>query len=203
MRGVSALGPQEMRERLIARAITVIANEGLDRATTKAIVKGTGINEVYIYRYFSNKEDLLAKTFAKLDEMFVEKVLLYIPVMYRMELDFEQRCRFFFTAFWEFLLDNREVCLAFRQYYYSPYFLRLSAQEHKERCQPIVQRFREVFRVEADVWMIINHILNVMLDFAVMAHNGQMPSEDAYEEHVFRVVYYSVQQYFKKRGIAD
>lgn len=197
------MGPQEMRERLIARVITVIANEGLDRATTKAIVKGTDINEVYIYRYFSNKEDLLAKTFAKLDEMFVEKVLLYIPVMYRMELDFEQRCRFFFTAFWEFLLDNREVCLAFRQYYCSPYFVRLSAQEHKERCQPIVQRFQEAFRVEANVWMILNHILNVILDFAVMAHNGQMPNNDSYEEHVFRVVYYSVQQYFKKRGIAD
>lgn len=197
------MGSQEVRERLIARTITVIANEGLDRTTTKAIVKGTDINEVYIYRYFANKEDLLAKMFAKLDDEFVEKVLLHIPVMYRIELDFELRCRFFFAAFWKFLLDNREKCLAFRQYYYSPYFTRLSVNEHKERCQPIVKKFGDAFRVEADVWMIINHILNVMLDFAVMVHNGQVSAGEDYEEHVFRVVYYSVQQYFKKRGAAD
>jgi len=48
------------------------------------------------------------------------------------------------------------------------------------------------------VWMILNHILNVMLDFAVKVHNGQMPNEENYSEHVFRVIYASVKQYFRK-----
>ena len=34
--------------------------------------------------------------------------------------------------------------------------------------------------------MILNHILNVMLDFAVKVHSGQMSSDDDYSEHVFR-----------------
>ena len=45
--------------------------------------------------------------------------------------------------------------------------------------------------------MILNHILNVMLDFAVKVHNDLMPKSDDYSEHVFRVVYVSVKQYFK------
>ena len=45
--------------------------------------------------------------------------------------------------------------------------------------------------------MILNHILNVMLDFAVKVHNNQMSQEDNYAEHVFRVLYASVKQYFK------
>ena len=46
--------------------------------------------------------------------------------------------------------------------------------------------------------MILNHILNVMLDFAVKVHNNQMPENDDYSEHVFRVIYESVRQYFKE-----
>lgn len=35
-----------------------------------------------------------------------------------------------------------------------------------------------------------------MIDFAVKVHNDQMPKDD-YAEHVFRVVYQSVKQYFR------
>lgn len=44
--------------------------------------------------------------------------------------------------------------------------------------------------------MILNHILNVLLDFAVKVHNKQMPEGDNYAEHVFRVIYVSIKQYF-------
>ena len=59
----------------------------------------------------------------------------------------------------------------------------------------------EAFIDEADVWMILNHILNVMLDFAVKVHNDHMSKEDSYSEHVFRVIYRSVEQYFKKEEV--
>ena len=61
-----------------------------------------------------------------------------------------------------------------------------------------MEKFKEAFKDEADVWMILNHILNVMFDFAVKAHNGQMPKEDHYVEHVFLVIYASVKQYFRE-----
>lgn len=191
------MSPQDMRNVLIARTITVIADEGLDKTTTKAIVTGTGINEVYIYRQFDDKEDLLAKAFARLDDELVEKVLQHLPIMYITALDFETRCRAFFSAIWNFLLGNREKCLAFVRYYYSPYFAKHSFKEHRARFMSVVDKFKEAFIEEADVWMILNHILNVMLDFAVKVHHDQMPNEDNYSEHVFRVIYASVKQYFK------
>ena len=52
-----------VRDTLIDRTISVIASEGLDKTTTKAIVTGTDINEVYIYRKFENKEELLTRAF--------------------------------------------------------------------------------------------------------------------------------------------
>ena len=197
------MSPQDMREKLIARTISVIATEGLDKTTTKAITTGTGINEAYIYRHFSDKKDLLSKAFDKLDEELVAKVMQHLPVMYMQELEYELRCRVFFEAVWKFLLGNKEKCLAFVQYYYSLYFTKYSAESHKRRYIPIVEKFKDAFKDEADVWMILNHILNVMLDFAVKVHNGQMPSEDNYSEHVFLVIYRSVEQYFRKPKESD
>ena len=192
------MSPQDMRETLIAKAITVIANDGLDKTTTKAITAGTGINEAYIYRYFSDKEGLLVKTFESLDEELVDKAMQYISVMYKKDVSYEMRCRVFFFAIWNFLLGNKEKCIAYVRYYYSQYFSKYSVEAHKKRFMPVIDKFSEAFREEADVWMILNHIMNVMLDFAVKVHNEQMPRDDDYAEHVFRVIYASVNQYFIK-----
>ena len=188
----------DVQSRLIDRTIIVIAENGLDKTTTKAIVKGTDINEAYIYRYFGDKEDLLSHVFDTLDEELVAKVMQHLTVMYMRELEYELRCRVFFEAVWKFLLGNKEKCLAFVRYYYSPYFTKYSAENHKRRYVPVVEKFKEAFKDTADVWMILNHILNVMLDFAVKAHNGQMTKEDHYVEHVFLVIYASVKQYFRE-----
>ena len=116
--------------------------------------------------------------------------------MYVTEIDFKQRCRIFFSEIWAFLLSNKERCLTHVRYYYSPYFKKYSCDTHKSRFKPLVEKFSAAFIEEADVWMILNHILNVMLDFAVKVHTGQMSDSDDYSEHVFRVIYESVKQYF-------
>lgn len=189
----------EMRETLIERTIAVIANDGLDKTTTKAITAGTGINEAYIYRHFVDKDDLLVNAFEEMDELLARRVMKNISVMYLSGLEYELRCRAFFEEIWRFLLDNRENCLAYVQYYYSPYFSKFSAENHRLRYAPIIEKFSGAFREEADVEMILNHILNVMLDFAVMVHNDRMSDNDDYTEHIFRVLYRSVEQYFRKQ----
>lgn len=189
-----------VKEALIDRAIAVLGSVGMDKATTKAIVAGTGISEVYIYRHFANKEDLLAKSFEKLDEELAQKALLHIPVMYVQSMEYRERCRFFFTAIWEFLLQNQTRCTAYIRYYYSPYFSQHSAETHKERFMPLVVKFQEAFKDDANTWMLLNHILATMLDFALKVYDNQLPNDEDTTEHVFRIVYYSVSPYFKRSG---
>lgn len=189
----------DVRNRLIDRTITVIAECGLDKTTTKAIVNGTDINEAYIYRYFNDKEDLLSHVFDVLDAELVMKATQHVDVMYMQELEYELRYRAFFAAIWNFLLGNKEKCLAYVRYYYSPYFKKYSYVTHKQRYTPLVTKLQDAFKDEADTWMILNHVLNVMLDFAVKVHNDQMSKEDNYAEHVFRVIYASIKQYFREQ----
>ena len=193
----------EFRQQLIDGTVRVIARDGLDKASAKQIELETGINAVYIYRCFKDKEDLFIKTFDYLDEELARETLKGVSVMYDFALPFAQRSRIFFDDIWRFLLGNRDKCLAFVRYFYSPYFAKYSVEDHKRRYQPLLKKFRDAFREEADIWMILNHILNVMLDFAVKVHNGQMSSADDYSEHVFRVIYASVKQYFKNNEECD
>ena len=186
-----------VKEVLIDRAIEVLGSTGMDKTTTKSIVAGTGISEVYIYRNFANKEDLLAKAFEKLDDELVQKVMLHIPVMYIQSMEYKERCRFFFAAVWEFLLQNQTKCTAYTRYYYSPYFTKHSAEAHQERFVPLVAKFQEAFLDEANVWMLMNHILSTMLDFVVKVYDGQLPNDEDTAEHVFRIVFYSVSPNFK------
>lgn len=191
------MNAQDMRKTLITNTIKIIAEEGLDKTTTKAIASSAGINEVYIYRCFKNKENLLAEVFDYLDNDLFDKAIKHVEVMYMTDLDFTVRSRIFFETMWKLLLEDKNECVAFVRYYYSPYFTKLSDEGHTKRFAPLVERFRPAFKDDADVWMILNHMLHVMLAFAIMVHNDRMPQKDNYSEHVFMVLYASVSQYFK------
>ena len=189
---------EETRQRLIDGTIRVIARDGLDKATTKLIGLETSINEVYIYRCFDSKEDLFAKTFAFLDEELVEVALESMSAMQIEGLNFTERSWLFFSAVWRFILERREKCLTYIRYYYSPYFVSRSSEAHRGRYSVIEDHFKGMFLEESNVWMIMNHILSTMLVFAIKVFNGDVPDNEDTAEHVFRLIYSSISQYFKK-----
>ena len=186
-----------VRERLIENTIRIIAENGLDKTTTKAIVSGTGINEAYIYSHFSSKDELLAAAFESLDSELVTEALRHLEQLQGDPADREARCRAYFNAMWRFFLEKKERSTAFVQYYYSPYFKKYSAESHRERYLPLVEGFQRAFREEANTWMILNHVLTTMMDFSLKVIDGALPDDEDTEEHVFRVVYHSVKIYFK------
>lgn len=194
---------EQFRQQLIDGTIRVIARDGLDKASAKQIELESGINAVYIYRCFRDKEDLFVKTFEYLDDELERAVTQSTRQMNVPDVPRVKRSRKAFMDIWQFLLGNRDKCLTFVRYFYSPYYAKYSAESHKRRFQPLLTKMRPLFKDEADVWMILNHILNVMLDFAVKVHYGRMSDDDDYSEHVFRVIYVSVKQYFRNNEECD
>lgn len=185
------------RQRLIDGTIHIIAQDGLDKATTKLIGVETGINEVYIYRCFKDKEDMFAKTFEFLDEELFAKIMHHIPVMYIADMEYEARCWSFFSAIWRFFLDTPEKSITYIRYYHSPYFDHVSLKEHQERFEPLVTKCYDAFRVEVNVDMLLNHILITMMGFSMQVFNGVVPDNNDTAEYVFRLLYASARQFFK------
>lgn len=190
----------DIRQRLIDGTIRVIAEGGLDKASTKQIGLTTGVNEAYIYRCFADKDDLFVQTFHFLDDELIGKILENLPVMYVSDVDWDVRCRMFFESVWNFILGGKEKCLAFIRLYYSPYYKKYAYDEHRAKYQPVIDKFQPAFIEEANVRMIFNHILTTMLVFAVNVFDGAIPADEDTAEHVFRVIHASVRQYFKERA---
>ena len=191
---------EETRQRLIDGTIRVIAREGMDKATTKQIGLETNINEAYIYRCFADKEDMFAKAFASLDNELEREIDKRLPILSMPDLSNRERARILYGFLWRFLLGKKDKCKCYIQYYHSPYFNKYSAKEHSARYQPLVDRFTAAFKEEAKVKMLLNFSLNTMLLFALKVFDGLIPDDDDTEEHVFRVIYGSIQQYFKETG---
>ena len=183
-------------ETLVNETIVVISREGLERTTTKAISLQANLNEAYIYRYFSSKDELFVQVFNVLDNELLATVKTHLGAMMLPDKDLESRCRMFFQGVWRFLLGNKEKCQAFIRYYYSPYFQKYSLEEHQARYRYLVEAFGNFFLPEANTWMLLNHAMSVMLDFAVKVFDGQVPDDEDTAEHVFRLVYYALTPYF-------
>lgn len=188
---------------LLGSTIRVIARNGLDKTTTKAIAAEANLNEAYIYHLFDGKEGLFKAVFTTLDDELVSKILLHLPVMYMETMDFETRCYTLFTFCWKFILANKDKCLCFIRYYYSPYFKKYSYDEHNMRYQSVLEKMTPAFREKTNVWMLLNHILNTMLDSAVKVFNGDIADNDNTAEHVFLVIYSSVKPYIEPHHLIN
>ncbi len=183
------------REILIERTIAVIANEGLEKATTKVIVQGTDINEAYIYRFFEDKEDLYAQTFAFVDQCFIDAVMSKIDIMYLEGVSFENRARLFFYAIWKLFTNDRNKCKVFARYYYSTYFTKYSIESYKKRYAPLVKKLSEGFREDTDVWMILKHTSSALLNGAIMVFDGELDDSDAIAEMLFNIIFNTAKLY--------
>lgn len=187
----------EIRIKLINGTIKVIARDGLDKASAKQIEQESGVNVVYIYRCFKDKEDLFAATFSYLDNELVQKFKECFATIKFSNLNRENKCRLLFAMLWRFILGNQEKCLCFTRYLYSPYFKKYSLDRHKADYEEIMSIISNSFKEKANVWMLFNHLLNVMLDFAIKVYDGAIPDDDDTAEHVFRLVWFSIYPYLE------
>ena len=199
--GDNGVKKEETKRALISSAIRVIARDGLDKTTTRSIATDANLNEVYIYRIFENKDELLCEMFDMLDDELVTEVLARFPVMNINGMDFESKARILFFFCWKFMLGNSDKCISFIRYYYSPYFKKYSYDEHIRRYQGVIEKISPAFCENSNVWMLFNHVLSTMLNFAVKVFNGDIGDNDDTSEHVFRVVYFSINQYLKPEKV--
>ena len=194
---VASMKHYNVRERLIDGTIKVIARDGLDKTTTKAITTETGLFETYIYQYFKNKDGLLAATFEQLDDELATNALLATRVFEDPSMDVAQQSIAYFTSVWSFMLENQEKCVTYMRYYYSPYFSKYSAEAHVARYAELTKKFSRNFREEANTWMLLNHMLGTTMIFALRVINGELEDNEDTRVNVFNVINASIVTYFK------
>ena len=189
---------EQMILALVESTIRTVSNHGLDKTTTKLIANGANLNEVYIYRLFEGKEDLLKKTFDRMDEELVLKCKEYFPLFAKDEIDFETKNKMVFSALWKFLLSGKDKCLFFIRYYHSPYFKKFSSDEHYKRYKPIIDLMSNHFNNGVDAGLMLNHILTITLHYVLLVFDGRLEDNVETADLVFTLTYSSIKPFMSK-----
>ena len=187
----------EMRQKLIDSTIHVVANDGIHRATTKAISTHSGINEAYIYRFFADKDDMLKEAFSFLDEEMVSAIMRFLPIMNDSKDDFKGCGRKFFGELWKFLVGNKEKCSFFIKYYYSQHYDSYPKDERAKAYQRVVDGFSPAFKKGTNVWAVLNHILDVVFCNYVKVLRDELPADESSADMIYSFVYRSIEPYFE------
>lgn len=202
-------GEQIIRETLINNTISVVAEGGFAKATTKAITysgvtpPGVKMNEIYIYRLFGSKEHVYEVAFETLDRDFIDALCADIKQIGSFDEDTKSKLYELFLKVWEFVLRNEDRCRYYIRYYYSAYFRGSSLDGHNAHFRDIIEEFDHLFKAEADVKSIMHSVFTTMLDFAVRVYNGDLEDNEENRPHVFNVLYCTMCSYFKDQYKAD
>lgn len=184
--------PQRVHEQqkfaLMEATVKAVAKEGVENFTTKTIGELSEVKEVYIYRYFENKEDMVAKTFTLVDEGFLEYILENFPVINYESMDYEMRCHVLFSKCWRYIMERPDCLLFYVRYYYSLSFQKYSYEDHMKRYDVLIEKLKPACHKDDEVKTVLHHILDTILG---QARKQIMHPRDANraEEDAFWLVY--------------
>ncbi len=178
----------EVRQTLMRSAIRIVSVQGIQNATTKALSVDAGLSEVYIYRYFESKDDLLKQTFIALDKELMYLMKKSLKAIDKGNVNVRVGFKSVFHDFWKFALGDRDKCSFFIQYYYSSFYLAVTEEERKTIYQPLLDEISPAFGDNSDAWIELNHMYDVVFPKLLRVIRGMMPDNAETEESVYREV---------------
>ena len=118
------------KQAFIEGTVRVVAKDGLDKTTTKAIATEAGLSEAYIYRCFESKEALLCAAFHMEDVAFAYFLKQNLVGMHIQNAPWKDRAFQLWSASWRFILGRKDDCLFYLRYYYSANCRTYAYEEH-------------------------------------------------------------------------
>lgn len=179
----------EMKRLFQKSAVHVVAREGLDRVTTKAIAKEAHLNEAYIYKCYSGKDELLNETLHMEDEDFATLLNELLPVMHDPALPWKSRAFVLWKRCWDFILEERDDCIFYIRFYFASIGLNAVYRKHLESYQPLIEKVRPSFKSGTNMEMVIHQIFCTMLFFASRVMDGDLANNEETTHFTFEQIY--------------
>ncbi len=187
-----------LRQELIQGTVETVAALGLENTTTNAICKTCGVNVAYIYRFFSDKEDLIAKAFGVVDTQFLEQILANYTVLNYESIDYEARCHVLFMKCWDYLMAHPKEITFYVRYYYSSSFQKYACAEHMRRYIGLFDKMKTAFPDTVDVKTVLHHILDTLLSEATKQINSPSEDSNTAATKTFFLIFSVVKNYVKQ-----
>lgn len=187
--GVSMTDHNKIRSQLMDGAIKAVSEYGLEGLTTRSIQLYSGIKDAYIYRYFEDKEDLLRKTFIKIDIALSNAITDESKGLNISSVGEKQKCSALWRACWNYFVSHPDECKFYVRYYYSTYFQSQAAAEHNDLCKNLLLAINSALSWDGSCRMVVNQILDTILSNSVKVANGELENSEQTTELAFKAAY--------------
>lgn len=192
-----------LQRKLILGTVETVSDLGLENTTTNAICKACDTNVAYIYRFFDSKEDLIAKSFADVDEKLLKVIMKNYTVLNYESIDFESRCHVLFMKCWDYLINHRQEVIFYIRYYYSLSFQKYAYKDHTERYSDLLTKMKTAFPKTADVRLVMHHILDTLLGEAIKQVMDPKDDDNTAASKTFFLIFSVVKCYVKQEKFND
>lgn len=125
------------KQAFIEGTVRVVARDGLDKTTTKAIATEAGLIEAYIYRCFESKEALLCAAFHMEDVAFAYFLKQNLVGMHIQNAPWKDRAFQLWSASWRFILGRKDDCL----FTFDTTILRIAALMHTRSISNVFRSY--------------------------------------------------------------
>lgn len=180
---------QEMRQVFIDSAVRVVARDGMEKTTTKAIASEAKLNEAYIYKCFFGKDDLLSAALHMEDVNFANLLQKTLPIMHMPGLSWKERAYILWKKSWDLILSKPADCIFYIRYYYSASCRAHAYETHLACFQPLIEKASKSFKPGTHMDMLIHQIFSTMLFFASRVMNGELENSEETTQWAFEQIY--------------
>ena len=190
-------GPKGMKQKLLESTIKVIGNNGIEKATTKAICKDAELNEVYIYRLYGSKEQLFIDVYSFLDEEFVNSLLKNFDILVDDSLDNNTKWKKYVYEILEFILGNYDKAMTYIYYYYSKYYSSYPVAKRAVRYKKAYEKFGGlILKEDVNIGELFSQLLDIVFTSVLKVFRGEEDKE-VMKKRVYKLIYVIIKDYLK------
>jgi len=165
---------EETKALLQEGAIRTVAREGLEKASTKLIAYEANVNEVFIFRYYGGKDNLLDETFRALDEQIVQDIVRCVRQMSLSARPLNEKLSEVISSIWNNLMAHRYEVLFYVRYYYSAAFLRAANLQHLATTRELVDILTPHTHGETAARTVVMSVMDGLLNMAMQVELGNV-----------------------------
>lgn len=190
----------DKRAALLESTVRAVAKYGMKDVSTRSISSDAGVNDVYIYRCFRDKEDLLMQAYLLQNDKFMRHVIRRIDLVREQMTAYtlSERCRLVFHAAWRYLIDTPDVCRFFMYYYRSPNFEKYAQEEYRAQLDRLAEKILHLFDSLADAEHCLYALFVLLNSFSLQVVNEELPDNSETESRVFNMVFSAINTQMKK-----
>lgn len=174
---------------LIDAAVKVVASDGLENASTRAIASAVSpaMSDAVIYRYFGSKDELLLRAFLRSMQHLYDEIRRRSGVLMEFSVPFEYRLRFFWHSLWAWITAHGDEGCFIVRFLCSSGFNARAVEENRVIWKPLTDKIKG-FYPDIDTAVLMGFFVETLLVSSYPVCTGKKEDSAAVSEFGYRRV---------------